>query len=210
MKKNTLLRARMAGILVAAALLAGCYAPLANQNGYLNLSIQRTGAGPDVVDPEVIVLVVDSGYQAALAEMMSLISKGYNYGSTFTSSDSDRLVTLGEQLATNGLVKFGGYPFFRTDIVGTTGSFKIPGVPAGRQYLVKIFVFNPGVTFDVKNIDQHFGNLIQWENRVFNTESYVPAQPTAWQNWAFSAGQPVAVNSSQTTSVDMALTSGVP
>ncbi|MGO8693782.1 MAG: hypothetical protein ACLQMF_08950 [Rectinemataceae bacterium] len=204
MKKGTRLCARVTGILAAATLLVGCYAPLANQGGFLNLSLQRTGAGPDVVDPEVVVLVVDSGYQATLAEMLSLISQSYH--SSLSSSEQDRLTTLGEQLATDGLVKFGGIPFFQTDISGTSGTFKILGVPAGRQYFLKIFVFNPGVTFDVKSIDQNFGNLIQWENRTFTTESYT----TPWQNWTPSTGQPVTVNSSQTATIDVPLSAGVP
>jgi hypothetical protein len=208
MKKQTLLRARVAGILVAAALLASCYAPLANQEGSLNLSISRGPLGPVVADSTVIVMVVDAGYQQSLAELLSLISKGYYYSGSFTSSDSDRMVTLGKQLATNGLVKFGGYPFYQTDIIGPGGTFKIPGVPAGRSYFVKILVFNPGITFDVKNIDQHIGSLIQGENRAFTTETYVT--PTGWQSWTPNVGQPVTVNASQNTSIDVTLYAGVP
>lgn len=200
MKKDIRPRARAAGILVAAALLIGCYAPLANQQGYLNLNLARA-TGPAVADPEIIVLVVDSGYQAALAETLYLISKAKNSNNSLSTSDQNRLTTLGEQLATNGLVKFGGYPFFRAYINGTSGSFTIPGIPAGRQYFMKIFEFSPGFTFDVKNIDQNFGNLIQLDNLVFSTESYL----TPWQNWTPISGQPVTVSSNKTTTINVTL-----
>ncbi|MGA2478771.1 MAG: hypothetical protein ABSG63_08500 [Spirochaetia bacterium] len=209
MKGNALLRARLAGILVAAALLASCYAPLANQEGYLNLSI-RAGGPPFVVDPEVIVMVVDSAYQATLAETLSLIGKAHVNGG-LSGSDQNRLTTLAEQLATSGLLKFGGYPFYRIDIIGPSGSFKIPGVPAGRSYFVKLFVFNPGFTFDVKKIDQNFYTLVQSENLVFTTETYNPALPLAWQTWAPNTpeGQPTTVNSGGTAAFSVTL-GGVP
>jgi hypothetical protein len=203
MKKNTRSRGLVAIVLAAAALFVGCYAALANQQGYLNMSLARSEGSTTVTDPEIIVLVVDSGYQATLAEMLYLISKGKN--SSLTQSEQDRLTTLGKQLATNGLVKFGGFPFFRADISGSSGSFTIPGIPAGRQYFVKIYEFSPGFTFDVKNIDQNFGNLIKYENAVFNPEKFTGVSP--WQSWTLNSGQPVTVNTGQSASISVTLSS---
>jgi hypothetical protein len=206
MKKNTRSRGLVAIVLAAAALFVGCYAALANQQGYLNMSLARS-EGPTVADPEIIVLVVDSGYQATLAEMLYLISKGKN--SSLTPSEQDRLTTLGKQLATNGLVKFGGFPFFRADISGSLGTFTIPGIPAGRQYFVKIYEFSLGFTFDVKNIDQNFGKLIQYENAVFSNEqtttSPTGGPTTPWQSWTLNPGQPVTVNTGQSASISVRL-----
>ena len=150
-------------------------------------------------------MVIDTGYQAALAETLFLISKGHN--SSLSSSEQDRLTTLGKQLATNGLVKFGGYPFYQTDIIGSTGTFNIPGVPAGRSYFVKILVFNPGVTFDVKNLDQHIGNLIQGENYAFNSnDSYL----TPFQNWQPECWSTGNGERSQNAPLSVTLYAGVP
>src|SRR5208282_145027 len=85
-------------------------------------------------------------------------------------SDKDRLKTLAKELAASGLVNFGGFPFYQTTIGGTSGSFQIPGVPAGRDYFVKIFVFNPGVSFSTQKLDENFWSLIQAENLVFTLE----------------------------------------
>jgi hypothetical protein len=70
-----------------------------------------------------------------------------------------------------------------------------------------MLVFNPGVVFDVKNLDQHIGNLIQGENYAFNSsDSYL----TPLQNWLPNTGQPVAVNASQNAPLSVTLYAGVP
>ena len=175
MKTKMALRARVVGIAVAAALLASCYAPLADQKGHLNLSLAAAGP-PSVVAPTTaIVMVVDSDYQASLAELLNLVSKGHKsqtIGGPWSSSDADRLKTLGKQLVTNGLVSFGGYPFYQANLTSATGSFDIPGVPAGKSYLVKFFVLTQNTSFTVQDIDQGFSSLIQSENLVFTTESW--------------------------------------
>ena len=204
MKKHTLLCVRIGGFLVVAALLAGCYASLAHQEGYLSLGLQLSKSNP-LVGNEVVVLVVDSGYQDSLAEMLNLVGKGNYSGGNLSTADQDRLKALGEQLTTNGLVKFGGFPFYKSTLSGSAGSFEIPGVPAGRSYFVKVIVFNQGVSFSPDKIDQSFYSLIDSESLVFTTESYAPAAPDAWMTWTPNAGQPVAVSAGQSVAVDVTL-----
>jgi hypothetical protein len=205
MKKNTL---KCAGVVaVVAAVLASCYAPLANQNGYLNLGLQSKGV--TLAGNEAVVLVVDSAYQDTLAETLNLIGKADINGS-LSGSDQDRLKALGQKLATNGLVKFGGYPFYQITMSGTSGSFQIPGLPAGRSYLVKLIVLNSGIIFDVKDLDQNLPNLVLGENLVFTTEHYTT--DTAWQTWTpnVSAGQPAPVNAGGSTAINVTIVPGVP
>ena len=99
--KNSLLLTRVAGLFIAGALLAGCYAPIADQKGYINLGIQSVALGP-AGTTEVIVLVVNSGFQASLAEMLNLVSKSKQFGG-LSQTDKDRLKTLaGEWRGTMG------------------------------------------------------------------------------------------------------------
>jgi len=201
MKKNTLKCAGVAAIV--AAVLAGCYAPLANQNGYLKLSLQSTKA-VSLAGNEAVVLVVDTAYQDTLAETLNLIGKAHINGS-LSGADQDRLKALGQKLATNGLVKFGGYPFYQTTMSGTSGSFQIPGLPAGRSYLVKLIVLNSGLIFDVQDIDQNLYTLVLGENLVFTTETYTT--DTAWQTWTpnVSEGQPALVNAGGSTVINVTI-----
>ncbi len=150
------------------------------------------------------MLVVDSAYQDTLAETLNLIGTARINGS-LSSSDQDRLKTLGQDLATNGLVKFGGYPFFQATLSGATGSFQIPGLPAGRSYFVKLIVLNANTSFEVKNIDQNLPNLILGENLVFTTETYT--SDTAWQGWTpnTSQGQPAAVSAGGFTTINLTI-----
>jgi hypothetical protein len=205
MKKNIVRCAVVAAIV--ALVLAGCYAPLANQNGYLKLSLQSKAVS--LAGNEAVVLVVDSAYQDALAETLNLIGKADINGS-LSGSDQDRLKALGQELATNGLVKFGGYPFYQTTMSGTSGSFQLPGLPAGRSYLVKLIVLNSGITFDVKDLDQNLPNLVLGENLVFSTEHYTT--DTAWQTWTpnVGAGQPAPVNAGGSTAINATIVPGVP
>ena len=194
MMKETFLRARVAGLLVAVAVLASCYAPLANQKGYLNLGLKLAVAAPT----DAIVLVVDSGYQDSLAEMLNLISRGKHIG--LTATETDRLKTVGEVLSTNGAVKFGGFPFYGATLGTSSGSFEIPGVPADRSYFVKVFVLNQGVSFGMKDFDEHFFDLVQLQNLAFS-----PEDQSAWQAWVPAAGQPVAVNAGESAPITVTL-----
>jgi hypothetical protein len=203
MTRHTLMAgARIAGFLVAAALLAGCYAPLAHQEGYFNLGLQIPRS-VTLGGNEVVVLVVDSAYQDAFAEMLNLKEKGRSFGGSLPTADQDRLKALGEQLTTNGLVKFGGFPFYQTTLSGNSGSFEIPGVPAGHSYFVKIIVFNQGVSFSPDKIDQSFYSLILCESLAFASETYMG--DTAWMGWQPGPGQPVPVSAGQSTPVDATL-----
>jgi hypothetical protein len=207
MKKSVFSIARVAGLLLVAAVLASCYAPIANQNGHVSLNITGAKSGPSG-SSQVIVLVVNSDFKDTFRETLNLISKAYHVPGSFNATDADRLTTLGKQLATGGLVKFGGFPFLQTTIAGSSGSFEIPGLPAGRDYFVKLFVFQPGFSFKPENIDKNFGNLIQLENLVFNTETYV--SDTGWNAWQPAVGQPVSVSAGQSTSLSMTLQTTVP
>jgi len=200
MTRNVFSFAGVAGLFIAVALMTGCYAPLANQDGYFSLNIEgaRFALGGA---SQVIVLVVNADSGDTFKETLSLISKAYHVPGSFTSSDVDRLATLAKNLATSGLVKFGGFPFYQTTMSGTSGSFKIPGVPAGRDYFVKLFVFQPGFSFKVEDLDKDFGGLLQAENKVFSSENF----GTAWQTWTPLAGQPVSVSAGQSVAVTAAL-----
>ena len=198
MRKNGFLLVRVAGLFIAAALLAGCYAQLADQKGYLNFDLQfgaRSGPGATA---EVIVLVVNADYEDSLRETLWLIDKGKNSG--LSGSEADRLTELAKQMVTGGLVKFGGFPFYQTTMSGAgPGSFKIPGVPAGRAYFVKLYVVNAGFSFKVEDIDANFGDLIQLENVIFPTQQF----GSAWQSWG--PGQSVEVTAGQSVAIDMTL-----
>ena len=203
------------GVAVAAAfVLAGCYAPLANQSGHFSMSlkgIQAKGSSANV-----LVLVIDSDSEAALAETLWLISKGYSVG--LSSTESDRLKDLGKQISTNALVRFGGNPFYQTQIdLSANGSFDIPGVPAGHSYFVKLFVLNSGVTFDMSDLDQSFFSLVQSENFVFDfngtgQEEWMGSLTFAddQASWIPVADQPVAVQAGQTTQLGSVTLEPVP
>ena len=209
MKQKAFLLARVAGLVFASALLASCNAPIVNQNGYINFDLQFANGSRFSGAPQAVVLVVNSGYQNTLAELLNLIGKSHYYFihslGSLPSSDQDRLKTLGKELSTSGLVDFGGFPFYQTTLSSPSGSFKIPGVPAGRTYFVKIFIFYQGYSFKAADIDQNFWTLIQQENQVFSTETYTT--DTAWQGWTPGPGQPVAVIAGQSAAVNVLLVS---
>jgi hypothetical protein len=156
---------------------------------------------------EVIGLVVNADYRDNFKELLNLVSKA-RINTNLSSTDADRLTELGGLMATSGLVKFGGFPFFQTTMDPNGGSFDLTGIPADRSYFVKLFVFNPGHSFDVADIDENFWKLIAWENLVFNTETYT--SDTAWQGWTPAAGQPVSVKAGESTTVAVTLTNIIP
>jgi len=204
MRKNGFLLVKVAGLFIAAVLLASCYAPLADQKGFLNIDL-RAGArsGPGLgATSQVIVLVINADYEASLRETLWLIDKGKNQPG-LSGAEADRLTELGKQMATSGLVKFGGFPFYQTTISGTgPGSFEIPGVPAGRAYFVKLYVFKPNFSFKVEDIDANFGGLILYENPVFGTQGS-EVYTTPWADWP--AGQSVPVTEGQSAAINMTL-----
>jgi len=196
--RNAFLSAKVAGLFLAAALLASCYAPLVNQNGYLNFDIKFAGAKAGT--NEVIGLVVNGDYEDSFREMLWLIDKGEQVG--LSTPEGDRLLEIGQEMATSGLVKFGGFPFFQTTIdPAIPGSFELTGIPADRQYLIKLFVFNPGASFNVEDLGEDFEDNIQTENPVFVAEDY----NTPFANWVRSAGQPVEVKAGETSTVTITL-----
>jgi len=193
MKGKASLLAKVAGLFVAAALLAGCYAQLADQNGYFNISVKNAPGGP----ADVIVLVANSGYENTFKEMLFFMDSAKD-SQTF---DAGQLATDFEELATGGLVKFGGFPFYRTTIDGISGSFQIPGVPASRSYFVKLMVFQLGQTLSLNDLADlsTLVSKIQLANLAFSPEKY----STAWQNWVRTAGEPVDVLAGQTTTINV-------
>jgi hypothetical protein len=198
----------LVGVLAAAAILLGsCYAPLAGQKGHFNLNLKFAQSKGTTAN--VLVLVIDSDYQASLAETLWLISKGTAVG--LSSTEADRLTELGKEISTNALVRFGGFPFYQTTIGLPTGSFDIPGVPADKSYFVKFFVLNDGVTFEIKNLDQNFlKDLVQSESYAFtNNDGYGGGGTSATfdnSGWIPAVGQPVTVNSGE--SVPLSVTVG--
>jgi hypothetical protein len=126
-----------------------------------------------------------------------------------SSKEEDRLIDLATSLSNRGLVKFGGDPFLRTKIpalnpiAADQGSIKIPAVPAGRSYFVKVFVFAPGQ--DIVNVDELGDVTVVAENQLFNTEDYqVGFYWTDWTRYALSPF-PIDVVAGQTTVVDITL-----
>lgn len=203
MKTKMGLLRRVVGIAAVGALLASCYASLANQKGYLNLS--TAGFGGVATPTTAIVMVVDSAYASSMEELLSLIDQGYHTGN-LSGSQQDRITTLAKEITTNGTVSFGGYPFYQATLTSSSGSFDIPGVPAGSSYFVKFFVLNQGVSFSISNIDQNFYNLVQSQNLAFSPENYL----TPWQSWTPAAGQPVSVTAGQSVPLIVTLSSTVP
>ena len=205
MKPKLLLLARVAVAAAVAVLLASCYAPLKGQDGHFNLGIKGLQAKGSTAN--VLVLVIDSSYQASLAELLSLVSKGRDNANFLSSTDKDRLKALGQEMSTNALVRFGGYPFYQTTIDTSlpNGSFDIPGVPADRSYFVKFFVLNSGVTFDVSDLDASFYSLVQSQNYVFTSVSDDWANQNDFTLWTPDPAQPVAVTSGGTTGLSVTL-----
>ncbi len=205
MKRKTLWRAGLL-VLFAAAVLTSCYAPLRNQNASLNLSVKSI---PSLPGNQTVLLLMDNSYQSSLAEILWLVSKGHT-GGGLSSSEADRLTTLAKEVVTNGFVKFGGFPFLQLTLNGPSGTINIPGIPADWSYLVKIFVFNTGYSFNPKDIDQGFFKLVEYENIVFansSGESYT----VPFQNWTVPAAQIVTVTAGETASpITVSLTSSIP
>src|SRR5271169_4676701 len=82
MKGNASLLAKVAGLSVAAALLASCYSQFADQNGSFTITARPAPAGSAVV-----VLVVNASYENTLKDMFFLIDKGKQFPGTLTGSD---------------------------------------------------------------------------------------------------------------------------
>ncbi len=208
MTRNAFSFAGVAGLFIAVALLAGCYAPLVNQNGNLNFDLKVGDRAILNGNSQAIVLIVNSDSEASLKEILYLIGKSKT---GLSGSEKDRLTTLAKEMATSGLVKIGGYPFYLTTLNGsdTSGSFQIPGIPGGRDYFVKLFVLNSTVSsFTAKDVDENFWQLIQYVNWIFDNEgSYVSdyAAWQDWQNWQPTTGQLVSVKGGESASVTMNL-----
>jgi len=204
---------KVAGLFIAAVVLATCYAPLANQSGSLSFALHAADKAALNGTSQAVVLVADSGSQASLAEILYLIGKSNPQHGGLVGSEPDRLKTLAKEIASSGLVKIGGYPFYLVSLNGssTSGSFDIPGIPAGCSYFVKLFVLNSTVSsFTAKDVDENFWSLIQYENYIFDNEAYGSPNWADYTSWLPSGGQPVTVNAGASAPISVTLVNPAP
>jgi hypothetical protein len=139
-------------ILGLAFLLSGCFAFVPQTDGFLSIDVEIPAEAKGPGDLPVIIFVCNADMEDSVKELLWLIDEDSWIG--LSDQEEDRLVDLAISLSNKGLVKFGGDPFLRTEIPDTaagTGSFKIPAVPAGRSYFVKVIVFEAGA--DTSNIE---------------------------------------------------------
>jgi hypothetical protein len=191
-------------VMAVAVILSGCFAFLPQSDGYLSIDVQIPPElkGPD--DHPVVIFVANADMESTIKELLWLIDK--STAKALSSKEEDRLIDLAMSLSNRGLVKFGGDPFLRTKIPALTadvdqGSIKIPAVPAGRSYFVKVFVFAQGQ--DIVNIDEVSDITVVAENQLFNPEVY-SSDWTAWTREA-STPFPIKVEVGQATEVDITL-----
>jgi len=193
-----------AGITLA-FLLCGCFAFLPQSDGYLSMDLRIPPELKGPGDHPVVIFVANADMEDSIKELLWLIDK---VSEGFASSkEEDRLVDLAVAVSNRGLVKFGGDPFLRTTIpalsplAANTGSFEIPGIPAGRSYFVKVFVFETGQ--EIVNVDELSEVVLELESQLFDTEDWsVPIN--AWDPFA---PFPIKVEAGKTTKIDIALVS---
>ena len=157
--------------MVAAVILSGCFAFLPRSDGYLSIDLEIPLEVKGPGDYPVVIFVANADMEDSVKELLWLIDKESK--ADLSDKEEDRLVDLAIAVSNRGLVKFGGDPFLRTTIPDTasSGSFKIPGVPAERSYFVKVFVFEVGQ--DIVNVDELSDVELEWETQLFDTESYL-------------------------------------
>jgi hypothetical protein len=193
--------------MVIAVILTGCFAFLPQSDGYLSIELELP---PEVKGPgehPVVIFVANADMEDSIKELLWLIDKETD--DSLSSKEEDRLVDLATAVSNRGLVKFGGDPFLRTTIpalqvgIPDQGSFEIPGVPAGRSYFVKVFVFELG--HDIVNVDELSDVTVVSENRLFDPENYIFGSDwTGWTRYAL-APFPIKVEASKTTQVNIKL-----
>lgn len=197
---------RMIIAIVAVALacfLSGCFAFLPQSDGYLSIDLEIPPEAKGPGEHPVVIFVANADMEDSIKELLWLIDKETD--SSLNDKEEDRLVDLAVAVSNRGLVKFGGDPFLRTTIPETTisGSFKIPAVPAGRSYFVKVFVFELGQ--DIVNVDELGDVTVVVENQLFNTENYTFGLDwTDWTRYA-PAAFPIKVEAGETTEIDIQL-----
>ena len=186
-------------VLVLVLLLSSCFAFLPQDNGYLSIDMELPALAKGPGDQPVVIFVANAEMEDSIKELLWLIDKETEVG--LSSQEEDRLVDLAVALANRGLVKFGGDPFLRTTIpeADLSGSISIPGVPAGRSYFVKVFVFQAGQ--DIVSIDDLSEVVLEWENQLFDTEDW-SAPITEWDPLV---PFPVKVEAGKTTEIDITL-----
>jgi len=183
------------------AILSGCFAFLPQSDGYLSIDLEIPPEVKGPGDHPVVIFVANAEMEDSIKELLWLIDKESEVG--LSDDEDDRLVDLAIAVSNRGLVKFGGDPFLRTTIPalqpGDQGSFKIPAVPAGRSYFVKVFVFEVGQ--DIVNVDELSDVDLVVENRLFDTEDW--SYPIS--DWDALPPFPIEVETGKTTEIDITL-----
>jgi hypothetical protein len=196
MMKRILLWVAVTGV---AIMLSSCFAFLPQSDGYLSIDMEIPPEVKGPGDYPVVIFVANADMEDSVKELLWLIDKESKV--SLSDKEEDRLVDLATAVSSRGLVKFGGDPFLRTTISDTasSGSFKIPGVPAERSYFVKVFVFEVGQ--DIINVDELSDVEVEYETQLFSTESYL-SDPSLWTaNPPF----PIKVEAGQTKEIDITL-----
>jgi hypothetical protein len=190
MNKENIMKRTIIGVsvLLLLLLLSGCFAFLPQSDGYLSMDLKIPPEARGVDDRQVVIFVANAEMEESIKELLWLIG---------TEADEDRLVDVAVAVANRGLVKFGGDPFLRTTIHKdtTSGSFRIPGVPAGRSYFVKVFVFLEGQ--DIKSVEDLVDATVVLQNFVFNGEEVL----TDYSGWVPIVPFPIEVEAGKTTRV---------
>jgi hypothetical protein len=184
-----------------AVTLSGCFAFLPQGDGYLSIGVELPpqAKGPSG-DYPVIIFVANADMEDSIKELLWLID-GDSEG-RLNDKEEDRLTEVARDVAERGLVKFGGDPFLRTSIPtsASSGSFEIPGVPAGRSYFVKMVVFEVGA--DISNVENLSEDVFR-ENRLFSdNEDY----DTAFATWT-RVQTPAGVEPGKTAPINILLES---
>jgi hypothetical protein len=162
----------------------------------LGIDIQLPAGAKGTNDQPVVIFVANAAMEDSIKELLWLTDKAS--ADAASSAEEDRLVELARAVSSRGLVKFGGDPFFRTQVPVTanSGTFKIPAVPAGRSYLIKIFIFD--TTEDIVNVEDLADVDIEYENQLFSSEDWT----VPWASWAL-VGTPVTVTAGATETVSI-------
>jgi hypothetical protein len=185
--------------------LSGCFAFLPQSDGYLSIDLEIPPEAKGPGEHPVVIFVANADMEDSIKELLWLIDKETDEIGGLNDKEEDRLEDLAVAVSNRGLVKFGGDPFLRTTIPATTtsGSFKIPAVPAGRSYFVKVFVFEVGQ--DIVNVDELSDVTVVVENQLFDTENYTAGSDwTDWTRYA-PAPFPIKVEAGETTEIDITL-----
>lgn len=199
-------------VLVPMLLLSGCFAFVSPGTGSLGINIELPPEAKGPSDRQVAVLVVNAAMEEAIKEVLWLVDKETD-GLDLNSTEEDRLEELAIDISNNGLIKYGGDYFWRTEISAgaSEGSFGAVPIPADQEYFIKIFVLAPGQEIGALTVDELADVVLDptiAENQLFNTEDYNPLGGN-WTTWTRFAGSPfpITVEPGEIRQVDVDLRS---